>query len=134
VAEPSPQVTIIDVLENALDGELSAGAIEQLSLTQISELAEPVQDFYEVWAPPALAEGDFRIHLGGWVAGNTQHEGARDLLHAGLLYAHQILIHDPVAAYFEPRRKIIKACRRLGMSAECWFKARRATSSRPEAG
>jgi hypothetical protein len=106
-AKPA-QPTIIDLLENALDGNLSPQSIERLSLQQIADVAEAVQEFYESWEPPVPDDGVLRVHLGGWVAGNLHHPGARTLLHSALLYAHEVLVHDPVAAYFEPRRRAIK--------------------------
>jgi hypothetical protein len=106
--DDAPRLTIIDVLENALDGDLTRGAIDRLDLAEIAALAESVQDFYESWQPPVTAEGQLRVHLGGWVAGNLDHAGARDLLHTALVYAHEVILHDPVAAYFEPRRAALR--------------------------
>lgn len=104
------QPTIIDVLENALDGDLSPGRIESLSMTEVRTIREVVLEFYDAWAPYPAETGLLRVHLGGWVATNAGQGGtARDLLHAALLYAHQVVIHDPVAAYFEPRRRRLRA-------------------------
>lgn len=122
MSNPSPSFTIIDVLEGALDGDLTPSAIERLGLKEIAELGEAVQDFYDSWTVPEAPEGELRVHLGGWVAGNTALPGARDLLHTGLLYAHQVLVHDPIAAYFEPKRKALRGLppirHRSGMSLQ----------------
>jgi hypothetical protein len=103
--------TIVDVLENSLDGDLSARRAERLSLSEVKSLREVVLQFYDAWAPYPGAEGTLRVHLGGWVASAASDGLGRDLLHAALLYAHEVVIHDPVAAYFEPRRRSLRAFR-----------------------
>lgn len=103
--------TIVDVLENALNGDLSAERAQQLSMEQVRSLREVVLQFYDAWAQSPAEEGSLRVHLGGWVASAANDGIARDLLHAALLYAHQTVIYDPVAAYFEPRRRHLAAFR-----------------------
>lgn len=105
--------TILDVLEAALDGDLSAERAQRLSMAEVQNLREVVLQFYEAWAPQPAKEGLLRVHLGGWVASATDQGIARDLLHASLLYVHEVVVHDPVAAYFEPRRRYLRAFRQV---------------------
>jgi hypothetical protein len=100
--------TIIDVLENALDGDVSDEHVRRLSMAQIASLREVVLEFYDAWAPYPAEDGLLRVHLGGWVAAITSEGIPRDLLHAALIYAHEVVVHDPVAAYFEPRRRSLQ--------------------------
>jgi hypothetical protein len=100
--------SIVDVLENALDGNLSAERVGALAMLDIRRLRDVVIEFYDAWAPYPPGEDILRAHLGGWIAATGGEGTARDLLHAALFYAHEIVIHDPVAAYFEPRRQRLR--------------------------
>lgn len=113
--------TIVDVLENALDGDLTAERAEQLDLSEIEELRAVVLEFYESWVPRPPGDDVFRVHLGGWVASAADDGIARDLLQAATLYAHEVVVYDPVAAYFEPRRMLLRSFRPvegLGISSQ----------------
>lgn len=100
--------SILDVLENALDGDISRTAAAKLSQRQVDDLFEAVNAFYASWSPPASEQSEMRVHLGGWVAMTAKTGLARDLLNSALLYAHEVVIYDPVAAYFEPRRNSLR--------------------------
>jgi hypothetical protein len=80
-----------------------------MSMQEVRSLREALLQFYDSWAPYPAAEGLLRVHLGGWVASAASEGTARDLLHAALLYAHEVVVHDPVAAYFEPGRRRLRA-------------------------
>ncbi|HWB69901.1 MAG TPA: hypothetical protein VG518_07975, partial [Solirubrobacterales bacterium] len=113
--------TIVDVLENALDSEITAARARLLSASEVLTLREAVLDFYGAWVPYPAEPDTLRAHLGGWVAAAASDGLARDLLHAALLYAHQVVVYDPVAAYFEPRRDQLRTFRPiegLGISTE----------------
>jgi hypothetical protein len=113
--------TIVDVLENALDGEVGSERAMRLSMAEVRSLREVVIAFYETWVPYPAEEDSLRVHLGGWVASSAGEGLARDLLHAALLYAHQVIVYDPVAAYFEPRRRRLRAfgpVQGVGISSE----------------
>lgn len=103
-----PRLTIVHVLENALDGDLSATRVEQLSQREIDDLYDAVNLFYEEWEGEAPQDALLRVHLGGWIARMASAGLARDLLNSALLYAHEVVIYDPVAAYFEPRRHLLR--------------------------
>jgi hypothetical protein len=93
--------TILDVLENALGDEISAGRAERLSIQEVDELYASVNAFYDAWDPPLAPQDTLRVHLGGWIARSGATGTARDLLNLALLYAHEAVIYDPVAAYFQ---------------------------------
>lgn len=102
--DPLTTATIVDVLENTLDGELTTERVNRMSSTEMADLFDAVNLFYEEWRPAPPADDLLRVHLGGWVARTANQGLARDLLDSALLYAHQVVIYDPIAAYFEPNR------------------------------
>jgi hypothetical protein len=77
VPRTNPEVTIIDLLENALDGELTPAAVGKLDLLQIAELAESVQDFYESWSrlSSPRAASAFTSAAGSQATPNTKAHG-----------------------------------------------------------
>lgn len=101
-------VTIIDVLEKAL-GDLSAKRLQELSEPELESLANAVNGYYADWAAPATIDDEFRLYSGGWIAGNTENPAARQYLYTTLLYAPAVVIHDPVADWFDPRRDSVKS-------------------------
>lgn len=96
--------TVLDVLENALDGELTADRAASLSDQDLSQLAEVLADFYATWRPPPPAAGELRAYPGGWVAANYGGAEARSLLASTLLYFDTVVVHDPIGEWFDPRR------------------------------
>ncbi|HTB49678.1 MAG TPA: hypothetical protein VK701_01750 [Solirubrobacteraceae bacterium] len=113
--------TVIDVLDNALDGDLTSERVHQLSLAEIHDLYESVNDFYDAWDPAPPPDGALRTHLGGWVARCPDHGAARDLLNSALLYAHEVVVYDPLAAYFQPGRSRLRplpAVRGIGIDIQ----------------
>jgi hypothetical protein len=98
--------TILDVLMNFCDGDLSYAAAERLSDARIEELGVEVNRFYDNWTPPPEpAPGDgarpFRAYAGSWL--NSGRIGKRrEMSLSHLLYADSVVIHDPMARYFDP--------------------------------
>jgi len=92
-------VTILDVLDNAL-GELSANRVAALGTAELADLADAVDAFYNAWQSPELGGDELRFYSGGWIAGNFESEDARQYLYTSLLYAPNVIIHDPVAEWF----------------------------------
>jgi hypothetical protein len=107
------RITILDVLENALDGQLSGERVQRMTLSDVRDLRDAVIAHYVGWAPRPADEGILRAHFGGWVASMPGRGAAHDVLATGLLYAHEVVVHDPVAAYFEPRRRMLTAFREV---------------------
>lgn len=105
----APLHTIVDVLEGALDGDLSRDAVARLSEADVDELADLVATFYAAWTLEPPAEGVMRVHLGGWVAQNAAAAPMMPVVNNALLYAHEILVHDQVAAFLYPRRSSLRA-------------------------
>jgi hypothetical protein len=101
--------TILDVLENALDGELTAERAASLAPRELGALSEVLEEYYAAWEPPTPAAGELRAYPGGWVAANYTAPEAKSLLATTLLYFHTILIHDPVGEWFDRRRAILKS-------------------------
>ncbi len=99
--------TIIDVLIDVLGPDLSAERVDELTLDDIAELADAVQRHYGEWQPP---ESDaLRVHLGGWVGGNFAAPEAREVLATMLLYADQVVLHDPLAQWFSTDRRRMRS-------------------------
>ncbi len=99
--------SIIDVLHRVLGEDLSGDAIGDLTLDEVAELGDAVRRHYLGWQP-AETEG-LRVHLGGWIGGNFGDAGARSLLATMLLYADQVLVHDPLAEWFCATRDRLRA-------------------------
>jgi hypothetical protein len=98
---------IIDVLESVL-GDLSSARLQRLSEDELESVSNAVNDHYVGWTAPATDDG-FRLYSGGWIAGNTEHPAARAYLYTSLLYAPAVVIHDPVADWFDPKRDFVKS-------------------------
>lgn len=94
--------SVVNVVENVL-GDLSGEGIERLSASELERLAEAVNAFYDGWEPPPLQADEFRLYAGGWIAGNFE-PPAREHLYTSLLYAPSVVMHDPIAEWFEPHR------------------------------
>ncbi len=101
-------ITIVDVLENALDGQLTRERVDLMDSAEIDNLFDAVNCFYDEWRPAPPSDDLLRVHLGGWIARTANLGLARDLLDSALLYAHQVVVYDPVAAYFEPKRSRLR--------------------------
>ena len=98
---PDTTRTIIDVLDDTLGGEWAADRAQNLTDDEIDHLAQNVGEFCESWEPPKVDEG-LRVYSGGWIAGNLG--PSRDYLLTSLIYAPSVVIHDPVAEWFDPHR------------------------------
>ena len=99
--------SIIDVLHRVIGEDLSVGAIGDLTLDEVAELGDAVRHHYLGWQPKE-ADG-LRVHLGGWIGGNFGNATARSVLATMLLYAHQVLVHDPLAEWFSATRDRFRA-------------------------
>jgi hypothetical protein len=92
-------ITILDVLENALGGDLTAEHAAQLTEAELDDLADRVNEFYSSYSIQAVSD-DLRFYSGGWVAGNWDNLDARKYLLTSLVYYPSIVIHDPIAEWF----------------------------------
>jgi hypothetical protein len=99
--------TVIDVLDRVLGSEHSVERVNEMTLDEVEELADAVERHYHGWqAPPG---DELRVHLGGWVGGNFAAAEARQLLATMLLYADQVVLHDPLAEWFYSGRHRLRA-------------------------
>lgn len=84
------KATVIDVIENHLDGIPKVGSALSLPDRELAELAELIEAFYEGWTMQPPAGDEFRTNACGvsrrrlsWLLGE-------------LLYAHSAVIYDPL--------------------------------------
>ena len=56
--------TSIDVLENALDSELTPELVKGLPESRLGDLADVPRSFYRDWRPPRLRAGEIRAGIG----------------------------------------------------------------------
>jgi hypothetical protein len=96
--------TVLDVLENALEGELTSERAAALTDRDLITLEEVLNEFYSAWQPASSPDSSLRAYPGGWVAANYAAPQARSLLATTLLYFDAVLIHDPVGEWFDRRR------------------------------
>jgi hypothetical protein len=101
---PTSQKTIIDVLEEQLGGDLSEVSLHDLAPAAIESLATEVGRFYQAWGAPTGDADEMRIYSGGWIARNFLGDNRQYLL-TSLLYAPSVVIHDPIAEWFDPHRQ-----------------------------
>jgi hypothetical protein len=92
--------TTLEILESAL-GEFTAERVRALTVQEIDSLAESVAESAEAWRPPN-AEGSFRTYSGGWTA-KVLGESV-DQLYTSLVYSPSVVVHDPIAEWFDPFR------------------------------
>ncbi len=90
--------TIVDVLREVLGADLRAGRLEELTVDEIAELAYAVQTYYQTWRAPESPR--LRVDLGAWVGGHFAAAQPREILATMLLYADQVVLHDPLADWF----------------------------------
>jgi hypothetical protein len=99
--------TIIDVLEALFgDDDMSPERVGKMKRADVEALAAAVNEHYVGWASDEPTR--LRAHLGGWVAGNFGDSDARGVLATALLYADQVLLHDPLAEWFFLDRRRIR--------------------------
>ncbi len=91
----------LDLLDQILDGDLTARRVDALTDAEIDTLAEVVADASARWQPPE-PDDEFRVYSGGWVAQPYGH--ALNNLFTSLVYAPSVVVHDPVAEWFDPHR------------------------------
>jgi hypothetical protein len=93
--------TTLDLLDRALGGDVTARRVERLTDAEIDALAEAVADASEHWEAPE-PDQEFRVYSGGWVA--KPYGEALSQLFTSLLYAPSVVVHDPIAEWFDPHR------------------------------
>jgi hypothetical protein len=91
-------ITVVDVLENALQGDVTAERARSLSDRDIDELLDHIEHHYESWAPPPMTT-ELRMYTGTGVAGGWLSSELRDYLFSTLLYYPSVVVHDPLARY-----------------------------------
>jgi hypothetical protein len=108
-------ITIIDALESALDGDISAKAAEKLSKAQRAELVGELRRFHEEWKPPELRGDEYRVSL-GFCIGERQnvtalvmrpdeirgpvshfHTTSRRMFASAFVYGDSVVTHDPTS-------------------------------------
>jgi len=99
-------ITILDVLENALSGDLTAEHAGQLTEAELENLADRVNEFYSSYTLQATAD-DLRFYSGGWIAGNWENPDIRRYLFTSLVYYPIVVVHDPIAEWFYPGRQTL---------------------------
>lgn len=96
-------VSPLDVLEGFFGGTPSLDAVGAMSLDQIDELGDLVEQSADALArEPAPAIGDVGqlVYPGGWLARGWGDDLFRVELNCALLYEPRILVHDPLAEYY----------------------------------
>ncbi|MGH3630561.1 MAG: hypothetical protein ACRDRL_24355, partial [Sciscionella sp.] len=71
-------------------------------------MAEAINAYYTSWVLPDLGADDLRVYSGGWIAGNTVVPLARQYLLTSLLYAPSVVVHEPLADWFDDDRAGVK--------------------------
>lgn len=95
--------TIVDALRTEL-GDLNPAKIDTLNTADLDALANAINRFYRTWSPPPLTDDGLRVYSGGWIAGNTSVPLAHKYLLTSLLYAPSVVMHEPLADWFDPDR------------------------------
>jgi hypothetical protein len=98
--------TVVDVLRDVIGPDLSACRVAELTVDEIAALADAVQMHYQNWRAPEGA--DLRVDLGGWVGGHFAAPETREVLTTMLLYADQVVLHDPLADWFCAERSRLR--------------------------
>jgi hypothetical protein len=94
----------MDLLDHAFEGELTAERAHSLTAAEVEHLAGAVGDVYERWTPPQPGPNEaMTLYSGGWTARNFMGPGRAHLL-TSLVYSPSVLIHDPVAEWFDAGR------------------------------
>jgi hypothetical protein len=107
--------TILDVLDFALDGDISGQTATKLSKLQMAELAEEVHRCHDVWQAPPLKTNEYRVSLGflgeerqnvtalgmrsGELSGSPSpfHLESRRMFANTLAYGDSVVAHDPTS-------------------------------------
>ncbi len=92
----------LDVLDGYFSGTPDLEAVRALTLAQIDDLGELVEQSAEVLSREGAAADGARdlIYPGGWLARGWGEELFRVELNCALLYEPRVLLHDPLAEYF----------------------------------
>lgn len=92
------ECTIVDVLRSVIGPDLSSERVAALTIDEIAHLARAVQTYYRTWRAPE--DRRLRVDLGGWVGSHFAAAEPNAILSTMLLYADQVVLHDPLADWF----------------------------------
>jgi hypothetical protein len=102
--------TIIDLLDDVIGEGCSLTRIGQLTKDELDRLADGVAALYAT-EPQAVDlshdEISVRFYSGGWVARNIYGPLSSDLMTL-LVYSPAVIIHDPVAEWFNRHRPLLR--------------------------
>ena len=102
--------TIIDLLDDVVGEGCSPVRIGQLTQAELDRLADGVAALYANAPEPEDPPGDdtsLRFYSGGWVARNIYGPLSSDLM-TSLVYSPSVIIHDPVAEWFNRDRSQLR--------------------------
>jgi hypothetical protein len=107
--------SILDVVSRVLGDGFSKRDALTITEQDLTDLEVAVSEFYDRrWHLPAVGPDEFRAYSGGWIAGNPGTPEARATLHTTLLYAHAVVVHDPVAEWLDRARSELEPLERIG--------------------
>lgn len=102
MAAGSQIISVLDVLDNALGEDARSAALEKLTLTQLDNVAEVLDEFWNA-QPDVDGETDRQDRasfVGGWMGPFWSEQMLRQDLSGALLYYPKILVLDPLADFF----------------------------------
>jgi hypothetical protein len=92
------EITSRDVLDEVVGERIVASDTDKLSKTQLRQANDALEQFFVEWTPPPEKEGELRVSVG------EQHLAGRERLLGDLaLYAHTVVIRDPLERWLESR-------------------------------
>jgi hypothetical protein len=91
------EVTSRDVLNEAVGERIAASDVDNLSPAQLKRANDALEQFFVEWTPPPEKEGELRVSVG------EQYLKGRRLLGDLALYAHRVVIRDPLERWLESR-------------------------------
>lgn len=93
-----PSLTIFNLLDAWLQGDLTVERINTLTLDDFDDLADRLDEFY---SSVSFDNNDGELfYSGGWIAGNWGAADVRQYLYSSCLYYPQVAVHDPLAEWF----------------------------------
>jgi hypothetical protein len=101
--------TILDVVEEFFGTKISEVHVDGLSPATMSAFADRINNFYDLRSDEPRDPGEFRVYSGGWIASAATNPEAREILLMTLLYAHRVIVHDPIAEWFDRARTRLKS-------------------------
>lgn len=90
-------VTAEAVFWESIGGQIASGEVDQLSKSQLIQAREALTQYFRHWSPPTLKDGELRVSVG------EQHLRPRSktLLSSLALYAHSVVIRDPLERWLD---------------------------------